>query len=132
MLTLRNKSVNVSRLALIGILKTNLELYREQYKEAITLYRDRLQYELEDALVIVKKSPLLVPELTKLSVKFNAPEDHENDYIEILEMMEMSVDENINLDSESFRAYIKNDWSWSASLLGAIAANKLYIAGKMN
>lgn len=121
----------MSREVLISALKVNLESYKVQFAEAVELYQARLLLELKEAYDIVNASPLTIEILNHVRVIFAPPMDHENDYIEILEMLEMSVDETINLDAESFRAYIKNDWNWSASLNTSILSNKQYIAGKL-
>lgn len=131
MLTLRNKTVNVPRLVLLKSIADNLEVHKAQFQEAVEVYQLRLQIELQEALDIVNHDADFVT-ISKVKVIFNPPQSHESDYIEVLEMMEMSVDENINLDSESFRAYIKNEWSWSSGLLNSIELNKTYISGKLN
>lgn len=130
MLTLRNKTVNVPRSVLLDSIAANLEIHKAQFQEAVEVYQKRLQIELQEALDIVN-GQINFDTLSKVRVTFNPPQSHEGDYIEVLEMMEMSVDENINLDSESFRAYIKNEWSWSSGLLTSIELNKTYLAGKL-
>lgn len=131
MLSMRQKSVNVSRLQLIECLKTNLELHKEQYKEAVTTYHERLKIELKEAYDKVNCGIINEKELFSIQIYFNPPTSHEKDYKEILEMMEMSVDENINLDAESFRAFIKNEWPWTPALLASINDNKTYIYSKL-
>jgi hypothetical protein len=131
MITLRNKSVNVPRDVLINYLRANLELHKAQFQEAVEVYQKRLQFELQEALDVVA-GQINFDALSKVRVSFNPPQSHESDYVEILEMMEMSVDDTINLDSESFRAYIKNEWSWSAGLTNLIEANKVYLSSKLS
>ena len=128
MLNLRNKSVNVERKALIEVLKANLEVHKVQFAEAQEVYHRRLQLELQDALDIVNAEEFPIWDTVKnIRISFNPPSSHEDDYLEVIEMLEVSVDDNINLDAESFKAYYKNEWSWSAPLTNMIALNKTYI-----
>lgn len=138
----QNKSVNVSRLVLLDHLRANLEKYKAQYREAVSDYQTRLKLELADAVVSLQEtlaaasvegiSDKDLSEIhLKFKVNFNFPDDHESDYVEVIEMMELSVDENINLDSQAFRAYIKNEWSWTSSFTTTFLSNKAYVTGKI-
>jgi hypothetical protein len=69
---------------------------------------------LTDLKTSVKKVNASEPaQLARFNIQVVFPQNHEKDFLEVIEMLEMSVDENINLDAESFRAYIKNEWSWT-------------------
>lgn len=111
MMNLRQRSVNVKRIELIEALKKNLEIHRKEYQEALIDFKTRLVEDLEAGAKHVAQAN--AEELAKFSVRINFPQNHEKDFEEVIEMLEMSVDEHINLDSESFKAYIKNEWSWT-------------------
>lgn len=117
-MNIRQRSVNVSRVELLEKLKQNLELHRAEYKEALAEFHTRL---LEDLKLAQKKVSKVenVEDLKNFHFRVSFPQNHEKDYIEVIEMLEMSVDEHINLDSESFRAYIKNEWQWQATFAAA-------------
>jgi hypothetical protein len=111
MMNLRQRSVNVKRVELLEALKKNLEIHRAEYKEALVDFKTRLLEDLEaGAKHVADTTPA---ELAKFSVRINFPQNHEKDFEEVIEMLELSVDEHINLDSESFKAYFKNEWSWT-------------------
>ncbi len=118
MMNLRQRSVNVSRKELLAKLKENLALHRQEYQEALVEFHTRL---LEDLKLAQKKVSKIenIESLKNFRFSVPFPQNHEKDYEEVIEMLEMSVDENINLDSESFRAYVKNDWQWKASFAAA-------------
>lgn len=88
-MNIRQRSVNVSRVELLEKLKQNLELHRAEYKEALAEFHTRL---LEDLKLAQKKVS-----------KVENVEDLKN----------------FHLDSESFRAYIKNEWQWQATFAAA-------------
>lgn len=129
MIGINNKSVNVSRLMLLEKLRENLSTHRQQYAEAVSDYRKRIQIELSLALKQVNDETYPTDSIPKLAINFSIPTNHEKDYVDVIEMLEFSVDETINLDRESFKAYIKNEWSWSQPFNVMMASTKQYISG---
>jgi hypothetical protein len=115
-------SVNVSRVALLEKLRENLEIHKKDYIEACEGYKIKLLQDLASAGALIKATdPLKLH--TVRAVVFSAPVNHEKEYQEIIDMMEHSVDETINLDSSDFKSYFKNEWTWS----GAVnSTNSLY------
>jgi hypothetical protein len=111
MITLHQRSVNVSRLELLKKLRENLDLHCAEYASAIADYQERL---LADLKLAVKKVAKVhdVNDLVNFSFSLPYPKNYEDEFTQVIEMMEMSVDETIELDSNSFRAYVKNEWSW--------------------
>lgn len=117
------QSINVKREELLKILKANREQHQLDYKEAVDGYRSAKIKVLEDELEKVKAEDK--PEKTSLNVTLNKPINYVSEYTEIIDMLEMSVDEIINLDSDSFQAYIKDNWSWKRSFM---VSNSTYMA----
>lgn len=111
MMNIRQRSVNVNRVELLAKLRQNLELHRAEYAQALSEFQERL---LGDLRLAAKKVAKIDDPMKLQNFRFSVPfpQNHENDYVEVIEMLEMSVDENINLDSDSFKAYIKNEWHW--------------------
>lgn len=123
MMNIRQRSVNVNRQELLKKLHENLELHRAEYQEALSEFKERLEADLQLALKRVKKTDDVLS-LKNFSFNITFPQNHEKDYIEVIEMLEMSVDETINLDTESFRAYIKNEWVWNHSFKSTLMSYK--------
>lgn len=129
MLNLRSKSVNVSRLALLDALVKNLETHKTQYQEAIADYKTKLRLDANELVESLEKD-LSEKDLKKLRIEFNPPSDHSKEYTDAIEMLEMSVDDTIQLDEQSFKAFIKNQWLWSDSFNEFLTSTKSYISGK--
>ena len=51
--------------------------------------------------------------LSKLRINISFPDNHAKDYQNVIGMLERSVDATVNLDTNAFQAYYKNDWPWS-------------------
>lgn len=112
MMNIRQRSVNVNRTALLEKLRENLVIHEAEYAEALVECKQRLLSDLHIATQKVDRTDDPA-NLKDFRFQFRFPTNHAQDYRDVIEMLEMSVDENINLDSESFKAYIKNEWSWS-------------------
>lgn len=111
MMNIRQRSVNVDRIELLEKLHANLAAHRVEYQEALGEYQERL---LADLKLAVKKvnSTQNPADLKNFSFNLQFPQNHEQEFVDVIEMLEMSVDPTINLDSESFKAYVKNEWQW--------------------
>lgn len=111
MMTMHQRSVNVDRFELLVKLRENLEIHKKEYAEALVEYQTRLLEDLQLAVKKVKKTEDVM-DLKDFKFKLSFPEDHSQEYVDVIEMLEMSTDNNINLDAQSFKAYIKNEWHW--------------------
>lgn len=109
---LHSQSVNVSRLKLLDALRLNLEKHKEDYTQAVINYRIALQVDLTSALVQANDPK---SRLDKINVDFDHPKSYAGQYQQVIDMLEYSVDETINLDSQAFRAYVKDEWAWKSS-----------------
>lgn len=102
------QSVNVRRLDLIDVLKTNRTTHIASYNDAVEGFQEKMIDVLKETLKKAKRG-----ELKYLSVSLQAPQTHEQEYADAIEMLEVSVDDVINLDSDMFKAYYKDQWAWS-------------------
>lgn len=111
MMNSHTRSVNVDRLTLLAQLHTNLQAHRLEYAEALIEFKQRLETDLKAAVKKVAKAE--DAEALK-NFRFNIifPENHEQDYLDAIEMLEWSSDKTINLDQSMFKQYVKNEWHW--------------------
>lgn len=103
-----NQTVNVSKTSLVEHLNANMLKHIREYNEAVEGFKDEMVKVLQEELKKARKG-----ELKKLDVRLAAPVSHENEYRDAIDMLEFSVDENIQLDADTFKAYFKDVWSWS-------------------
>ncbi len=107
MLNMHNQTVSVRRDALLAAMRENLTAHRRAFAEATKDYRELVRAELHAAIQRTNNG-----DFSKVVVDVPAPESHEKDFLDVIEMMEQSVDETIKLDRDAFRAYFKNEWPW--------------------
>lgn len=80
--------------------------YKEAAKESVRKAMERLQQrieELEEGEVIVLQA-----------VHFNlaVPQNHSKDYDQVIEMLKMSVDDQLTIKADEFACYVMDDWAW--------------------
>lgn len=119
MMNLRNQSVNVDRVELICVLRAGLEVHRAEYAEARAEYEAAVVVFMTEALERAKSG-----NFRDLVLRLSAPVNHAQEYIDVIEMLEVSVDETIQLDKDSFRAFYRNEWSWSSGFAESMASYK--------
>lgn len=115
-----NLKISVNRQQLIETIKANREAHAEEYKKAKEGFKIELRKEL-----MKKVSALDGGKKVDLFFKCNKPDSHLGDYDEVIEMLEMSTSEEIELDARSFKQYVKNEWDWYRHWH---ASNALYLS----
>lgn len=106
------RPVRVNKRAVVLALMENRKTHRQIFEEALEGYKKEVIEQLEKHLGEVKSGK---PKRTYISIPF--PEDHTGDYDDAIEMLEMSVDDVIELDAETFKAFYKDDWGWKNQFL---------------
>lgn len=119
MMTLNNQSVNVSRAELIKCLSNNLKIHQKEYKQAVIDYQKKIKDEVNSLKKRIEKG-----DFTKVRLNIEPPVSHEKDFQNVIEMLGMSVDEVIQLDSGAYKAYVKNEWPWGAGFKALINSYK--------
>ena len=112
MLTLRNQTITVNKNILLAKIKENLELYKSDYSETLQDDHLAIKKHLEKAITSVNEGDY---SSDVIYFRINAPVDYTEKYQTVIDMLEYSTNEEIELDSPSFKAYIKNQWDWTDS-----------------
>lgn len=122
MMHANNRTVNVKRTDLLSALKDGRARHVAEFDQAMIDYREAAEKFLSEALERAKAG-----DLSNLRFDLPRPESHVGEYDEVIAMMEMSVDDEISLDSGSFRAYVLGEWSWTHQLLKTTGALRSYL-----
>ncbi len=101
------KTVNVERNWLLEKVTVNKENHRAAFEEAFKGYKTAAIKTLETNLELFKKG-----KRTRLIWNESPPEDHTKDYDRVIEMLNASVDNKIELNAEEFANFVQNDWRW--------------------
>lgn len=101
------KTVTVAKDKLQNVLKANRFEHRHNFEEAQKGYRAKAIEVLDKALQDAREGRKI-----RTYIELEAPIDQTKDYDRAIQMLEMSVDENIQLSEQEFAEYVLDDWSW--------------------
>ena len=105
-------SVTVKVDELLDILKKNREAHRAIFLEAQKGYREEVIRRLDDMLADAREGRKITS-----YVQFEEPSDQTKDYDRAIRILEMSVDDEAELNDQTFRSFVMDDWSWKSNFL---------------
>ena len=112
---------------LLKVLKDNLKEHRKIVKEAKSGYKKALVAELKEKLAKAKKN-----EDFERRICATPPSDNSRDYERTIQMLEMTVDEELDLTGDQFECYVMDRWHWQDSFLTSNAIYSSTAAVKMS
>lgn len=113
-------SVRVKKDELLEKMKKNREGHRALFEKAVIGYRKALLERLEGMIADIKRGSRV-----EQTIRLPEPADHTKDYDCVISMLEMSTEDEIDLDSRSFSHYVMDDWAWKDEW---VASNSVYAA----
>lgn len=111
-------TVKVNKHTLFNKLLKNRATHIKEAAEAKIDYKKAVIKDLETKLKKAKAGKRV-----DLLVRIPQPENHKEDYDRAIEMLEMSVETNIELSANEFDQYVKDNWHWKHQFS---ASNMLY------
>lgn len=106
------KTVKVEKANLLGIIRSNRATHRGLFLEAQEKYRE-VAIDLLDSQL--RKARNGSPFELRQFVSLEEPVDHTRDYDLSIQMLEMSVDDQIVLSADEFKNYVQDVWNWTRS-----------------
>lgn len=92
---------------LIGRIQTQRDEHQQVFNDAVEVYRKELLAQVESYVIRVKKG-----ELVLLIHHLPVPEEHTKDFDLILDMLNSTRDETIELNKNEFDCYVRGNWGW--------------------
>lgn len=105
------RKVEVNKNELLTQLKKNKELHIEELKETQEEYNDAYILAVEKLLESAKTRPGIINN----NIHLSAPTSHVKEYGDIIDMLEFSTQESLEITMEEYKSWVKNEWSWSES-----------------
>lgn len=115
-------TVKVRKDELLAKLKSNRENHRALFLEAQEGYRDLVIAELDKSLKDAREGREI-----RTYIRMDAPQDHTDDYDNVIEMLKMSVEDVVELKAIEFQCYVMDKWQWAQA---AFLQNSAYAAAK--
>jgi hypothetical protein len=100
--------VKIKKNELLDVVRKNRENHNTLFLRAQEGFRTRVVEELDRRLADARQG-------VKVNIAINLPEpqDHTEDYDRVIRMLEMSVDDEVVLQSHEFDQYVMDNWQWA-------------------
>lgn len=112
-ITLRGiDTVRVNKDDLLARIKKNRDEHRQIFEEALEGWKKAVIKALEEAY-----QDALQGKEFRLHVGLVRPEDHTDQYDTVIELLGMSLDDELELTQNDFACYALDKWAWQAQFL---------------
>lgn len=102
-------SIRVDIKKLVEVLVQNRDNHIKEYEASVIGWREEASRLLKKKAKEIKTND----EITHLNFNLPKPVSHVKEYDRLIEMMEFTKDEELELDSQSFNQYVRDEWAWS-------------------
>lgn len=111
--TLRGIStVRVNKDVLLDRVKANRDEHRTIFEEALEGWKKKVIEQLE-----IRYNEALKGKKFDIAIHLPRPEDHTDQYDTVIELLEFSLDEELELTQAEFANYALDKWQWQAAFL---------------
>lgn len=100
-------TVRVPKARVLEQVKANRDQHRAKFEEAMEGYKQKSIELLEEHIERIKDN---APERVQVSLPL--PEDHTDDYDRVIEQLDWSLDDELELNEQEFNTYIRDQWGW--------------------
>lgn len=105
------EKIQVSKQELLEKLRENKAIHIKEYKEVYAEYQSDTIAKMKKLLAAAKKVEPLTP--IQYNTELTPPQTHAEDYEIVIQMLEFSVEDTVEIDQRQFEQYILNKWDWT-------------------
>jgi hypothetical protein len=102
------KTVRVSKADLIATVTVNRDQHRETFIAAQEKFRERVIEQLDARLAEARQGKHV-----DLAIRLPEPVDYTDEYQRALDMLDWEIDDEVELDQQTFAQLVRNEWSWA-------------------
>ena len=118
------RSVKINKVELLGIVRENKSKHILEYKEAVDDFieaaRNIVNYNVD------KINEGTVEAIAKCKPVPNAPLSYEDEYSRAIRMLELSVENEIELEADVFNQLVLDEWTWKNNFAMMASTYKAY------
>lgn len=107
--------------ALQARIAENREAHRALFLKAQQGFRKELDALLDELLEELRRGEKIAQTRLHAIARLPVPEDRTGDYDTVLDMLEMSSDDLVELAEHEFRQYVRDEWGWKQQWLATSA-----------
>lgn len=116
--------IKYSKKVLLKTLEENKQNHIHNYEVAWAVFAKEYREKLQEMVDKTKSIPVGCAPIMRVNLAI--PQSNEDDYDRAIRMIELSSQDEFDLDEQEVRRYLMDDWSWSA----AFASNTLSYSNK--
>lgn len=111
------QTFTVDKPKLLTILKENRAKHIEKYEIAKKKFREAVVAKLEEHLLLAETGMKI-----HLHVQLSEPTLHVEEYDNVIGLLELCKDEEIEINWQDYKSYVKDEWNWSSQFVTSTAA----------
>jgi hypothetical protein len=115
------RSVIVNKAELMKVLQDNKKKHVKDFEESVKDYKKAALKVAKEHVELAKTGDL--DQIAKIRAMPQRPTSYEDSYNRAIRMMEMSIEENIELEEQIFNQLVLDEWSWKNNF---VATGALY------
>lgn len=104
------RQIKVDKAKLLKIIKKNRAEHGGAFEEAQKTYREVAIKAMDEQMRLAREGG---PFQLRVLVSLEAPQNHTADYDRSIQMLEMSVEQEIVVSEQEFQQYVQDIWGWS-------------------
>jgi len=109
-------TITVKKDELLATMRENRIAHVEEFQDATVGYKKEVVNQLSDALAKAETG-----EVYQTSFYITEPASFEKDYDQTIGMLEMSVDDEVELDANQYKQWVMDEWSWTGNFKNSTA-----------
>lgn len=113
------KMIRVEKKELLETIQSNMEKHVSDYEETERGFKKHYKSTLAEMINRFDETGKIETFLT-----FDQPQSHEEDYQSIIDMLQMSVDDEVEITYEQFQRYVRDNWEWKKDFIALSAQYK--------
>lgn len=106
-------TVTVATADLQRRVQANRDKHRALFEEALENYHKQAIKEFESRINRIRHGKEF-----DTYIRLPVPEDHTEDYDRVLDMLEMHTGSTIEISTEDFARFVRDDWEWKQAWVG--------------
>ncbi len=101
------RKIVVNKQELLQTLKANRDKHATEYAEAYEVYVEKAIAKMKENLKVAKDQKKIITNLDLV-----VPQNFTDSYDQIISMLEMDISETVELDTNEFNQYVRDNWQW--------------------
>lgn len=115
------RDVRVNKAELLKIVQDNKKKHVKEYEESVKDYKKAAIKVAKEHVELAKTGDL--EQIARIRAMPSKPTSYEKEYDRAIRMLELSVEETIDLESDVFNQLVLDEWMWKQSF---VASGALY------